>query len=188
MKSNENNFIRRLQRQKEDALEFIVDKYLPLIKGITYNVLSPLGNDGIMEECINDVILSIWSHSGKFHGDATDFQKWVCAISKYKSIDYYRKARKKEEFASTHLDLNKEKSVEDELIEAENKKEIIELIDQLEPVDRDIFVMKFFLGFKTDEISKRLGLSRAAVDNRIYRGKKKLHTKAANLNLGGSTV
>ena len=46
MKSNEKNFIKRLQRQKEDALEFIVDTYLPLIKGITYKVLSPLENDG----------------------------------------------------------------------------------------------------------------------------------------------
>ena len=36
MKSNDKNFIQRLQRQKEDALEFIVDHYLPLIKGITY--------------------------------------------------------------------------------------------------------------------------------------------------------
>lgn len=33
MKSNEKNFIKRLQRQKEDALEFVVDTYLPLIKG-----------------------------------------------------------------------------------------------------------------------------------------------------------
>lgn len=32
MKSNEKNFIKRLQRQKEDALEFVVDTYLPRIK------------------------------------------------------------------------------------------------------------------------------------------------------------
>ena len=42
MKSNDTNFIKRLQRQEEDALEFVVDTYLPLIKGITYKVLSPL--------------------------------------------------------------------------------------------------------------------------------------------------
>ena len=57
MKSNDQNFINRLQRQKEDALEFIVDTYLPLIKGVTYKVLSPLENDGVIEECINDIFL-----------------------------------------------------------------------------------------------------------------------------------
>lgn len=188
MKANEKNFIRRLQRQKEDALEFVVDKYLPLIKGVTYNVLSPLGNDGITEECINDVILSIWNHSGKFSGDVADFKKWICAIAKFKAIDYYRKAIRKEEFASDFMELNAEKSAEEELVAAENKNELIKLINQMDPVDRDIFIMKFFLGFKTEEISKKLGMTRAAVDNRIYRGKKKLHTKAVNLNLGGSTV
>ena len=55
MKSNEKNFIKRLQRQKEDALEFVVDTYLPLIKGITHKVLLPIQNDGLIEECINDI-------------------------------------------------------------------------------------------------------------------------------------
>ncbi len=94
MKSNDKNFIQRLQRQKEDALEFIVDQYLPLIKGVTYQFLAPLKNDGIIEECINDIFLSIWNNSNKFHGDSTDFKKWIRAIAKFKSIDYYRKTSK----------------------------------------------------------------------------------------------
>lgn len=188
MKSNEKNFIQRLQRQKEDALEFIVDKYLPLIKGVTYKVLSPLKNDGVIEECINDIFLSIWNNSKKFHGDSTDFKKWICAIAKFKSIDYYRKANKKVEVTSNYMDLDPEKSAEDELIMMEDKAELIKLINILEPLDRDIFIMKFFLGLKTEEISTKLGLTKAAIDNRIYRGKKKLYNKATNLNLGGSAL
>ena len=118
----------------------------------------------------------------------TDFKKWICAIAKFKSIDYYRKASKKVEFTSNYMDLNPEKSAEDELIMIEDKTELIKLIDLLEPVDRDIFIMKFFLGLKTEDISKKLGLTKAAIDNRIYRGKKKLNHKATNLNLGGSVL
>ncbi|XRG80718.1 sigma-70 family RNA polymerase sigma factor [Rossellomorea sp. GAMAL-10_SWC] len=188
MKSNDKNFIKRLQRQKEDALEFIVDQYLPLIKGVTHQVLSPIRNDGIMEECINDIFLSIWNNSKKFNGNSTDFKKWICVIAKFKAIDYYRKFIKNVEFTSAYMDLNAEKSVEDELIYLENKIELIELINQLEPVDRDIFIMKFFLGLKTEVIATKLGLTKASIDNRIYRGKKKLSKKATNLNLGGSLI
>ncbi|NEU30648.1 sigma-70 family RNA polymerase sigma factor [bacterium LRH843] len=188
MKSNDKNFIRRLQRQQEDALEFIVDKYLSLIKGITYKVLSPLENDGVIEECINDILLSIWNNSKNFHGDSTDFKKWICAIAKFKAIDYYRKVSNKVEFTSDYMDLNPEKSVEDQLIVIEDKTELIKLINLLEPVDRDIFIMRFFLGLKTEDISKKLGLTNSAIDNRIYRGKKKLNSKATNLNLGGSLL
>ncbi|RXZ83810.1 sigma-70 family RNA polymerase sigma factor [Paenibacillaceae bacterium] len=189
MGSNENNFIRRLKQKKEDALEFIIDTYLPLIKGTTYKILSPLQNNGIIEECINDVFLTIWNNAKKFNGDATDFKKWIYAIAKFKAIDYYRKNRTKVDLI-THNDLNSisEGSAEDELILREDQKELIQLINLLEPVDRDIFIMKFFLGLKTGDIASKLGLTRASIDNRIYRGKKKLYTKAMNLKMGGHAL
>jgi RNA polymerase sigma-70 factor (ECF subfamily) len=183
MTSNDKNFIQRLKRQEEDALEFIVDKYLPLIKGITYKVLTPLENKGVIEECINDIFLSIWNNADKFHGDSKDFKKWVCVIAKFKSIDYYRKVTKKVEITSNDMDLNVEKSAEDELIMQEDRAELIKLINHLEPIERDIFIMKFFLGLNTEEISLKLGLTKASVDNRIYRGKKRLNKKATNLKL-----
>lgn len=188
MKSNDTNFVQRLQRQEEDALEFIVDKYLPLIKGVTYKVLSPLHNNGITEECINDIFLSIWNNSKKFSGDSNDFKKWIYAVAKFKAIDYYRKANKKFEITSSEMDLNPDKSVEDELILLENRAELIMLINQLEPIERKIFIMKFFLGLGTEDISIKLGLTKASVDNRIYRGKKKLSKKATNLRLGENGV
>ncbi|TSI06228.1 sigma-70 family RNA polymerase sigma factor [Lysinibacillus sp. BW-2-10] len=188
MKSNTSNFILRLQRQKEDALEFIVDSYLPLVKGITFKILSSLENEGIVEECINDIFLSIWNNSKSFQGDAMDFKKWICAIAKYKAIDYYRKASKRVEYSSNSLDMNAESSVEDELIIMEDKAELIKLINLLEPIDRKIFIMKYFYDLKTDEISAKLGLTISSIDNRIYRGKKKLYNKAANLKIGGSVL
>jgi RNA polymerase sigma-70 factor (ECF subfamily) len=188
MKSNDANYIQRLQRKKEDALEYIVDQYLPLMKGITYKVLSPLGNDGIIEECINDIFLSIWEHAHKFSGDSTDFRKWICAIAKFRAVDYYRKHNKLTSHFSQEQEIGTGESAEDELIRMEDRSELIKLIHLLEPVDRDIFIMKFFLGFKTGDIAAKLGLTKASIDNRIYRGKKKLNDKATNLNFGGSML
>lgn len=187
MKSNEKNFIRRLQRHKEDALEFVIDQYLPLVKGVTYKMLAPLGNDGLMEECINDTFLAVWENAGKFTGDATDFKKWLCVIAKYKATDYYRKATKRKELevvADEHRDSNV-LSTEDILVSVENKAEILTLLNELEDMDKNIFIMKYFLGYQNIEVASKLGLTKASVDNRIYRGKKKLHKKGKNLYLGG---
>ncbi|MFJ7935318.1 sigma-70 family RNA polymerase sigma factor [Sporosarcina sp. NPDC096371] len=188
MKSNEGNFVKRLQRQKEDALDFVVDTYLPIIKGITYKVLIPLKDQGVIDECLNDIFLSIWNNSNKFKGDSTDFRKWICTIAKFKAIDYYRKASKEVAFSSDYMDVNADLSAEDELILLEDRTELIRLINQLEPVEREIFIMKFFLGYKTEEIGKKLGLTNTSVDNRVYRGKKKLYQKAITLELGESRV
>lgn len=188
MKSNEGNFIKRLQRQKEDALEFVVDAYLPIIKGIVYKVLIPLNNEGVVDECINDIFLSIWDNSKKFKGDSIDFRKWICTIAKFKAIDYYRKASKGVEFSSEYMDLNANLSAEEELILLEDRDELIKLINQLAPIEREIFIMKFFLGLKTSEIAAKLGLTNASIDNRVYRGKKKLNRKVTILALGESGV
>ena len=86
MKSNEKNYIKRLQRQKEDALEFVVDTYLPLIKGITHKVLLPVQNDGLIEECVNDIFLSIWNNANKFHGEPNDFKNGLQRLRSLKQL------------------------------------------------------------------------------------------------------
>jgi len=183
MRCTEKNCISRLKKGKEDALEFIVDKYLGLVKATVYKVLSPLERDGIIEECINDVFLSVWNNSNKFNGGELDFKKWIYKIAKFKAIDYYRKEIKNSDVSLEDKEISTNKLVEEEIISGEDRKELIELINTLELLDRDIFTMKFFLGSKTDDIAKRFGLSRAAIDNRIYRGKKKLGKEATRVKL-----
>lgn len=178
MKSNEKNYIKRLKNKKEDALEFVVDMYLPLIKSAVYKVLSSLKKDGLIEECINDVFLSIWNNSEKFTGQEEDFKKWIYKIAKYKAIDYYRK-----ESSKTTEEINQNlcastDSVEQDIINKENRKEVMKLINTLEETDRKIFIMKFFLGDKSEVIAEKLNLTRSAIDNRVYRAKKKLYKSA----------
>lgn len=185
MKSTERNYIKRLKKQQEDALEYVVDHYISLVKGVVTNVLLPLNREDLIEECTNDVFLSAWNHADQFKGDAIDFRKWICTISKFKAIDYYRKAMKNVEISSEQLETGNEYSTEDILITLENRNEIIQLLNHLDLTDRTIFVMKFPLEIKTDEIAAHFNLSRTAVDNRVYRGKKKLQQQATHLKLGG---
>lgn len=188
MRSTEKNFIKRLKRQKEDALEYTVDEYLPLVKGIVYKVLYPMENPGLIEECINDVFLTIWHHASKFEGDPTDFRKWLCAVTKFKAIDTYRKANKRVEveMVADDLEVGSTHSVETEVLKTENKTELLKLMCGFEVMDRDIMVMKFFLDMTSEEIATNIGLTKAAVDNRIYRGKKKLQQQRSKCILGGA--
>lgn len=54
----------------------------------------------------------------------------------------------------------------------EDREELLKLINQLEPLDQKVFIMKYLLGMKTEEIGDKLGLTRAAIDNRVYWGKR----------------
>ena len=174
MRVNNSNYIKRLKNKKEDALEFIVDKYLPLVKGITYKVLSSVQSNELIEECINDIFLSVWNNCDKFTGEESDFKKWICAIAKFKAIDYYRKIKKTVEIAVDNIIEEESSSAEDEAIINEDREELIKLLNTLDDMDKEIFIMKFFLGVKSEDIANKLGVTKASIDNRIYRGKKKL--------------
>ncbi|BAE82818.1 sigma-70 family RNA polymerase sigma factor [Desulfitobacterium hafniense] len=189
MKTND-NYIVGLKNKEEDALEFIMDEYLPLVKGIVRQVLLPIGSRELTGECISDVFLAVWHHAQKFKGEGEEeFRKWLCAIAKYKAIDFYRRERKNLEVPASDregIDLfPPQESAEEQVLFMENAKEMNKLLNSFSATDRTIFIMKFFWGMPSEEISRKLGLTKSAVDNRIYRSKKQLVKGVLNLGEGG---
>ncbi|WP_044339286.1 sigma-70 family RNA polymerase sigma factor [Rossellomorea aquimaris] len=178
MKSSPTNFIIRLKKKKEDALEYIIDDYMPLVKTIAKKILHN-SNRLDVDECINDVFLTVWQNAPQFKGGKEDFKKWIGMIAKYKAIDRYRQAEKRnarEQQDESLLAKSSTPGTDISILRVEEKNELLAAISQLEELDRDIFMMKYFLELTNMEIADQLNLSKAAVDNRLYRGKKKLAT------------
>ncbi len=176
MKSTQFNFILRLKKQKEDALEYIIDVYMPLVKTITTKILHNKKRSDI-EECVNDVFLSVWENSKQFQGEPEDFKKWISMIAKYKAIDRYRRAEKQQTVEQPDILLNEKASsqqTELQLMRIEDKNEILFALSQFSELDRHVFIMKYYLDLSNIEIADSLGITKAAVDNRLYRGKKVL--------------
>lgn len=170
MKEKRRNFIKILKKHKEDALEYVVEQYLPIVKMIVVKSLQSQNNPGLMEECINDVFLAVWHNIDQFEGEPEDFRKWIAVIAKYKATDAFRKAI-----------ISPEVQVEDNFIPIQDsnytalKKEeqFLHYLSGLGEVDRTIFIMKYYLEIKNGEIVKQLELSIQAIENRLYRGETK---------------
>lgn len=174
MKCSSTNFIKRLKKQKEDALEYIIDVYLPLVKTIATKILDNKKRTDI-DECINDVFLTVWQNAKQFQGDAQDFKKWIGTITKYKAIDRYRQAEKQMSIEELDVPIEQKASTlltDQSVLKKEEKNELLLAISQLEEMDRDIFMMKYYLELPNKKIAETIGLTKAAVDNRLYRGKK----------------
>lgn len=175
MKVNEENFLAELKKKNHKALEYVIDIYSPIVNGVIRKVLNPLKNEGLIEECISDVFISVWKHIDKFQGEPYKFKGWIGSISKYKAIDYYRKHKVItyeveviEENTASGIDLE-----EDILLEFE-KSTVIGLVNNLKEPDRSIFIMKFFFGYTSKKISEVLGITVSAIDTKVNRGRKKL--------------
>ena len=174
MKITSDNFIKHFKRGKENALEYVVDTYIGIVKAVVYNNFKINKDPQFIEECISDTFLGAFENARQFKGDAEDFRKWLCTIAKYKAIDRQRKLSRVPKTTEINEQDHVVKSAEEEYLTKESSLELLKVMSQLEQIDRDIFTMKYFLNMPHQEIAKQLGLSKAAVDNRIYRGKKKL--------------
>ena len=67
----------------------LVDNYGGIITSVVRKHLGILIN--YEEECVNDILLSIWESIEGYDKDKNTFKNWICVIAKYKSINYRKK-------------------------------------------------------------------------------------------------
>ena len=181
MKITSENFIKHFKKGKEVALEYVIDDYFGIVKAIVYNSLNSYNDHHMIEECISDTFLGAFENASQFSGGQEDFRKWICTIAKFKAIDKQRKMARIPVATEIEAHQLTVESAEDEFMANSMTEELLTMMTKLEEVDRTIFTMKYFLNMKNEEIGLHLGLTKASVDNRLYRGKKRLQT----LRLGG---
>ncbi|MEW8995179.1 sigma-70 family RNA polymerase sigma factor [Clostridium sp.] len=174
MRLDKDNFIEELKIRNPKALDYIVDVYGPLIKGIISKTLLSIEDKGLVEECMSDVLMAVWVNALKFTGDSIKFKSWVGAISKFKAVDYYRKYNKNENSELIDRAITDGISAEDYYIDEMESNRLVEIIENMDEPDKTIFIMKFLLGEKSKSISEALKISVSNINTRVSRGREKI--------------
>ncbi|ADL50872.1 sigma-70 family RNA polymerase sigma factor [Clostridium cellulovorans] len=178
MKINEDNFAVELKKGNPKALDYIYSKYIGLVYKIVINVLRDVTSHEDIEECVSDIFVGIWINASKYNSEITTFDKWLVAVSKYKAIDYLRKATKNPQIVELEDSItNGDTSTEDIIIQNNDLNTVYNLISDMEETDKKIFIRRYLLDQKIIDIAKDLQLRRSAVDNRLTRGRKSIKNK-----------
>jgi len=181
LKVDETNFINELKKKNPKSMEFIVDMYGNLIYKIVYSVLYRDYGIGSVEECTNDVFMKIWENIECFDDTKGTFKTWIMAISKFKAIDYRRKLMKYSECTDIDdLNLSSSEDIEKDFILKERRDEILSIIDRMKEPDKYIFLKRYFFNEDITTIAGSLSLTKAAIENRLSRGRKVLREKLIN--------
>lgn len=174
MNITSDNFIKYLKKGRESALEYVIEQYAGIVKAVVYNALHSYKDPYMVEECISDVFIGAYENAKQFEGNEEDFRKWLCTIAKFKAVDRQRKLARNPVITDVDDIRLHVQSAEEEFLLKSDAHDLMIIMKKLEKIDRDIFLMKYFLNMKNEEIGKTLGITKAAVDNRLYRGKKNL--------------
>ena len=149
-------------------MELLIDNYNGLLTSIIRTHLNTIQN--YEEECISDVLLLIWENIEGFNYKESSFKNWICAIAKYKAIDYKRKYIHKVNF-----ELGKDLFYIDEnLAKLEIEEEINEILSFLNDKDKVLFTRYYLEGDKLEEIASDNNTNVTNLHSRLSRGRKKI--------------
>lgn len=159
-------------------MEILIDQYNGLITSIIRYHLGSLIN--YEEECVSDTLLAIWDNVEGFDQDKNTFKNWICAIAKYKAIDYKRKYLNKIEISN--LD-EQNYYIDKNLLKIEIQEELNETLKFLSEEDKEIFRRYYLNDESVIDIANDKKLAISSVHSKLSRGKAKI--RKSLLNEGG---
>jgi RNA polymerase sigma factor (sigma-70 family) len=188
-----------LRRQDTTALEAIVVRYSREIFYFIRMVLSNVGSLQDVEECVNDLFVSVWQESNAFDATRGSFRTWLTMRAKYLALDRRRHLLRRQVATVDLASFEGETDLIDQLAErsdhgerwraqepwtadsldavVERREEHARLhqaLARLPEMDRQLVYLRYFRLKSTEDIASQTGLSKHAIDTRLWRARKQL--------------
>ncbi|QGU96452.1 sigma-70 family RNA polymerase sigma factor [Clostridium bovifaecis] len=147
--------------------ERLVERYETTILKFIYSMIR---DKQIAEDITQEVFITVYNKLDTFDSKYK-FSNWILRISKNKCIDYIRKAKKVnesniDEFISIK---STEVSPEERLEFKETKQIIIQYINTLNDIDKQIIMLRYSQKATFNDISKILDINESSVKRRYYK-------------------
>lgn len=166
--------IKYIKKKNQKGMEILIDQYNGLITSVIRYHL------GSLTKCVSDTLLAIWDNIEGFDQDKNTFKNWICAIAKYKAIDYKRKYLNKIEIS----DLDEQNYyIDKNLLKIEIQEELNETLKFLSEEDKEIFRRYYLNDESVIDIANDKKLAISSVHSKLSRGKGKI--RKSLLNEGG---
>ena len=165
-----------LDRSEEAIYETDV-KYGHYCRSIAYNIL---GNDEDSEECVNDAYMRTWGSIPP--NEPTSLSSYIGKITRNLALDKLR-TRKSEKRGGGEVALALDELAEcisgdDEMARREDSAEITDAINsflrELNPVERGVFMRRYWMMEPIADIAERYGISQSKATTMLYRLRNKL--------------
>lgn len=172
----EQKLLDMLFARSDKAVQELEQQYGRLVGIVANNIL---GNPEDAGECANDTWLAVWNSIPPNRPDS--LINYVCRTAKNIALKRFRDDHRKKRSGMTVAleeleDCLTGASLEEELAEKEIISAMNAYIGTLDQENRFIWVYHFWTGASPEEIAGRLGMTKSAVVNRLFRMRKGLRT------------
>lgn len=187
-----------LKRRDTHMLEGIITRYSREMFYFMRMILSNTGSVQDVEECVSDLFVSVWQESDAFDTKRGAFRTWLTMRAKYLALDRRRQLLRRQAttVAISSLDMDAETpdsatstdhaerlraqsawmsdSLDVMLERREERDRLRDALTALSETDRMLVYLRYFRLASTEEMASRTGLSKHAIDTRLWRTRKAL--------------
>ncbi|MBO5779014.1 MAG: RNA polymerase sigma factor [Clostridia bacterium] len=171
--------------ESEEERSFVEEIYHRYHSKMLAICMSILKNAADAEDAVTDTFLRIIDNVEKFTAVAQDQLPGLIAIcTKNTALNFYKKNARQNahETFSTHSEeegttvelIDYDAEIEQRVMDHEFILEVAEMIKRLPEEQQAVVALKYFYHYRNNEIADLLGISRNAVDSRLFRAKSTL--------------
>jgi RNA polymerase sigma factor (sigma-70 family) len=173
------------------ALEALIRRYSREMSYFIRIVLEGVGTLQDAEECANDLFIAAWREIDSYDPARASLRTWMTMRAKYIALDKRRQVqrrhagvisldgeRKKSSGESNGSEVPalylSDNSMEGLIEQQERREELESALNELNSLDRRLVLMRYFQLTPTEQICAETGLTRQAIDTRLWRARKVL--------------
>lgn len=136
-------------------------------------------NASAIDDIFQEVYIKVYRNIGKFRGDA-NIKTWILRITINQCRDYLKSFWVKRVLSSFEFhngNAGHNASIDDHLILAEEKHELLTNILELPLSMREVIILHYYHNLNESDISSMLKIAKGTVRSRLFRAKTLLKTK-----------
>jgi RNA polymerase sigma factor (sigma-70 family) len=196
---DEQQLIQGLRARDPMSLEQLINHYSRELFYFARLILAGAGSVQDAEECLNDLFVAVWQEFESFDPTRGSLRTWLTMRTKYIALDRRRQLLRRQPAESPVVTFYEEYTLAQDqrspesfrqlqevwnqptaagvdvlLEQRERREELRQALEQLPELDRLMVYLRYFQFASIEEIAARTGLTKHAVDTRLWRVRKSL--------------
>lgn len=164
--------LEKMRARDPDGLRRLMDRYLPYVSAVVWNILHNAMTAQDAEEVVSDVFLVAWEQAASIRPGKA--KAWLGAVGRNKARNKLRALGKELPLEEDMLTDLEAPGVFDRLEQEEERRLVRMALDALSPKDREIFLRHYYYIQTVETIGKEMHMPAATVKTRLRRGRMKL--------------
>ena len=168
----ESMILQNIKAGDPSGLKALMERYVPYISVIVWNILRDAMSPQDAEEVVSDVFLAAWEQAADLK--AGHVKGWLGTVARNKAKNKLRQMGRTISLEENSVDIPAPNDLSEAMEQDDRRRLVRQAVDALPPEDKEIFLRHYYYAQSIKEISDHMALNESTIKTKLRRGRMKL--------------